>query len=377
MQIYNAYRSLRLWVIMSLTASEVASLSATLLYWEIAEYSFGGLVALACFGEYAADFTNWFTSGDESKKRRLAKKSTLLLIASLALELICLVRTNQLSSRLFGSLADKASEAYSKSEAAERKAKDASDALGETTRLAGEAKTVATGAKTVADNAARISSRAVKDAEDAKRYAGSIKGIADQAKTVAEQGLATARVARQEATEVQALVEATRQQVGILEASVARIKATRVLVDPDGLVTALRQYEGTEYGFSAVNGDSDSTDLLAAIERVLRRAGWKRVDQPGSLQEIGIPVDGVTVYVAQLPRTGIGIAVQSTEPIGLLSTLASINLEMLPPHVAAAIALRSGLHSAIIPTEEMPPHLVDAGPGFSWVVLISVGKYKP
>src|SRR2546428_470328 len=44
----------------------------------------------------AADFTNWFTGGIEERKELLAKGSTLLLVGSLALELICLVRTNQL-----------------------------------------------------------------------------------------------------------------------------------------------------------------------------------------------------------------------------------------------------------------------------------------
>ena len=103
---------------MTLTASEVASLSALLTWWERAEYLFAGLVAVACAGEYIADFTNWFTNGIEERKKWLAKTSTLLLIASLVLELVCLGRTNSLSGRLIGSLSDKAEAANAKSQSA-------------------------------------------------------------------------------------------------------------------------------------------------------------------------------------------------------------------------------------------------------------------
>lgn len=90
----------------------VAMTSSTALEcWEIAEYCFAGLVTLACFGDYVADFTNWFTGGDERRKTSLRKRSTLVLVASLALELICLVNTNIQSSRLIGSLRDLANDA--------------------------------------------------------------------------------------------------------------------------------------------------------------------------------------------------------------------------------------------------------------------------
>jgi len=68
---------------MSLTASVVASLSRSLTGWERAEYVCAGFVALACAGEYIADFTRWFTGGAKEKKEKLAKGSTLLLIVAL------------------------------------------------------------------------------------------------------------------------------------------------------------------------------------------------------------------------------------------------------------------------------------------------------
>src|SRR6267378_7769407 len=110
---------------MSLTPSDVASLASSLSRWETAEYTFAGLVVLACFGEFAADFTNWFTGGIEERKKLLAKGSTLLLVGSLALELICLVRTNQLSGRIIGSLDEGARDAGEKSQIALTKSENA------------------------------------------------------------------------------------------------------------------------------------------------------------------------------------------------------------------------------------------------------------
>src|SRR5215471_18399386 len=101
-----------------MTTSDVASLSKLLSRWEVGEYICAGLVTLACAGEYIAEFTNWLTSGIEERKKKLGKRSTLLLVASLSLELVCLVRTNSLSGQLIGSLSDKAVSADTKAQSA-------------------------------------------------------------------------------------------------------------------------------------------------------------------------------------------------------------------------------------------------------------------
>jgi hypothetical protein len=108
---------------MTLISSDVASLTKSLSRWEVAEYICAGFVTIACFGEYVADFTDWFTGGIEEHKKRLAKISTLVLVAALSLELICLVKTNQLSTTVIGSLREVAEEADTKA----RAAKDESD----------------------------------------------------------------------------------------------------------------------------------------------------------------------------------------------------------------------------------------------------------
>jgi hypothetical protein len=96
---------------MTLTPSGIESLATALSRWEIAEYIFAGLVTVACFGEFVGEFTNWFTDGVEEAKDSIRKISTLALVAALSLELVCLVKTNDLSGRLIGSLGEKAEKA--------------------------------------------------------------------------------------------------------------------------------------------------------------------------------------------------------------------------------------------------------------------------
>jgi hypothetical protein len=165
---------------MALTPSEVASLARSLSLWEIAEYISAGLVTLACVGEYIADFKPWFTGGDKDKKEQLSKRSTLLLIASLSFELVCLVRTNQISGRVLGSLDDKADAASRKSEQAIINADSAITKAGDAQKSANEA----------ADAAARASDSAKKanrEAEIAKQRAEEVRKLAARANRQAEQ----------------------------------------------------------------------------------------------------------------------------------------------------------------------------------------------
>lgn len=103
---------------MTLTAPDIGSLAHSLSHWEDAEYVFAGLVALACAGEYIANFTKKFREGPVECRESLEKRSTLLLIIALLLELICLVRTNQISGTVIGSIDEKANDASTKSQIA-------------------------------------------------------------------------------------------------------------------------------------------------------------------------------------------------------------------------------------------------------------------
>jgi hypothetical protein len=93
---------------MIFTAFDVSSLSQSLHRWEIAEYSCEALVVIACAGELVADF---FTRLPEKVRKHIGTWSTIVLILALAGGLKCLIKTNELSGSVIGSLGDKSEEA--------------------------------------------------------------------------------------------------------------------------------------------------------------------------------------------------------------------------------------------------------------------------
>src|SRR5580704_4400613 len=155
------------------TPPEIAALTAALSYWESAEYVCAGLVTVACAGEYIASFKNWFTGGIKERKERLEKRSTLLLIAALSAELVCLVRTNQLSSRVIGSLDDLAEEASTRSQEALADADTASGGAKIALNDSAAAKESATKAETLAHGARREADSFENDIVLAKNQAAS------------------------------------------------------------------------------------------------------------------------------------------------------------------------------------------------------------
>jgi hypothetical protein len=75
----------------------------SVLSWEFVEYSGTIIVIVACWGEYEADFGK-IVSKCEHIKERLAKLSTIILIAGLAIELLGLFKTSQQSSKVIEDL---------------------------------------------------------------------------------------------------------------------------------------------------------------------------------------------------------------------------------------------------------------------------------
>ena len=137
---------------MILTASSVSDLSNTLAWWERGEYVFSFVVAAACFGEYVADFIpRWYATGDakrdEKRKDSISKTSTLVLVAALVFEMVCVIRSNSLSGQVIGSINELATSAAEQSKTAldnagkaQTLAKSASDAAGSAKGTADEAK---------------------------------------------------------------------------------------------------------------------------------------------------------------------------------------------------------------------------------------------
>jgi hypothetical protein len=155
-------------------------MSESLSRWELAEYISTGLVTLACIGEYIADFTNWFTGGEKGRKERLTKASTLLLIAALAAELLCVVRTNQLSGGVIESLGDKATEA-------DGKARQALTDSGSALTKSAQALAVSGLSKDSADSAGKEADQALNGATlDAARVAVLNGKLADRTLTDAQ-----------------------------------------------------------------------------------------------------------------------------------------------------------------------------------------------
>src|ERR1019366_3016874 len=176
---------------MIFTSSDLASL---LHRWELAEYISEAFVILACAGELVADFgARWLT---EEHKKHLERRSTILLVAALSASLVCLVRTNELSGNVIGSLGDKAEEADTKarkaiadSSTALFQAKDALTKSGEAAESLGKAEDEASKAQTASSNALTLAHDARQEADSFEKDIASAKKQA----TEAEAHLAEAR----------------------------------------------------------------------------------------------------------------------------------------------------------------------------------------
>jgi hypothetical protein len=229
---------------MSLTASEVGSLTRTIEKWELAEYICAGLVTLACFGEYVADFTKWWMRGGlwkflglmEKRKDALGKLSTLVLISALALELICLVKTNQLSGLVVGSLSERSEEAFNK----------ASNALEDANRATAAASTALTVGR------------------EARQEAGSFKADIETAKkqsAEAESHLAEAvAMAKSEETELRKLE--------------SQVEPRTLIVEQQRSITAtLRRFSGRKVTVATYGLDGEGAAVGTQIIASLRAAG--------------------------------------------------------------------------------------------------------
>ena len=343
-----------------LASPDISSLSNSLSRWETAEYVYAGLVALACAGEYVADFTTWFTAGREERRKQLAKISTLVLIASLALELVCLVKTNSLSGLLIGSLSERAeradqkartaitdsSTALSQARDAQARAGAAQDSLGRAQDEANKAQSAATSALTLARGAREEADSFERDIVSAKKQAAD-----------AESHLAEAL-----------------KRAAVTSAELDRIKSPRSLTDVSGLVDILRPFGGTEFKFESVFADDESIHLLRQINAALESAGWKRIKQSGMNLSIPTVQLGQNDLVNTDVSTGTLVIVESTEP---MEALESLPRDKLPSNVRIAIILNEAIISHMSPPESLTPqNRVSVSPGSSTVIRIKVGK-KP
>jgi hypothetical protein len=251
---------------MTLTASDVASLTATMGYWEDTEYFCAFLVAVACFGEYVADFTKWWERNGiwsrlgpiEERKEHLAKLSTLVLIVALVAETVCLVRTNQLSSTLTGALGDRAMMAFSdadnailQADNAVKKSQNAEDTSGRAIDMSGQAEKAANRAVTLARSARQEADSFEKDIGSAVKQAGEAEAHLKDALARAEAAASLANGyekqiedARRDAAEAKALLADARQLAADAKAGVTRLRSHRSINNPEALIKVLSAYSG-------------------------------------------------------------------------------------------------------------------------------------
>jgi hypothetical protein len=229
---------------MIFTASDVSSLAASLGRWEWAEYASCALVALGCTGEYIAEFTDCWTGGLKERKDRLAKRSTLLLISALALELMCLVKTNSISGMLIGSLSEKAGAAETKAQSAFDKSALAESKAGNASTLAGDALTDSKAAKDVAGEAQEKVGTVAKQADDLlTKY------------VKAEKELEEERKARAEYEAKNAPRRLSSEQANLIKSRMLRFKVWKINIFADGKNTEI-------------------VDFANDLEKVFRDAGF-------------------------------------------------------------------------------------------------------
>ena len=143
---------------MILTASDVSSVSSSLTRWEWAEYIAEAFVVLGCLGELVADVGKKRLG--ESRSERLERWSTIVLIVALVVSLTALVRTNELSGFVIGSLGDRADRADGKAQTALTDSATASRMAAQAKSTAGAAKTEADDSKATADQVFSVADNA-------------------------------------------------------------------------------------------------------------------------------------------------------------------------------------------------------------------------
>jgi hypothetical protein len=209
-----------------------SSVSTSLTRWEWTEYIAEAFVVLGCLGELVAEVgEKWL---GERRSRRLERWSTVVLILALMVSLKALVRTNELSGFVIGSLGDKADRADAKAQTA---LTDSATASGE----AAQSKSTAEGAKTEADSADK------------------------------------------ELDTVQSQVAAVSKKAQTLDWTMAQVQflSSRYLLDPAGLKTELSAFRGMPIIFRSYLNEGDGYFLCKSIVSVAKEAGILPTDQCG------------------------------------------------------------------------------------------------
>lgn len=178
----------------------------------------------------------------------------------------------------------------------------------------------------------------------------------------------------QAAAQAQAQVAGAMAEAAKANLELAKIKSPRTFALPQETLSALQQFPGTEYTFSAVAGDEESVSFLKQIDSVLQSAGWKRVKPDQT------PVMGINVFGDNDFRVTIGILKGIKVEVGC--AMDADALQQIPPSTwPMAVKLAGGFRNAVV-ASTTPSSEGNAAPsvvilrGLSEVIRISVGS-KP
>jgi len=269
-----------------------SSLIDSLSFWEYVEYAAETIVVVGALGEFVAEF-GYFPRGARNQERRqgLGKLAALFLIVGLAIELVALVRTNQLSSTAIAALNKAASDSNQKAEQA---------------ILKGESATAT--AKGFESQIAAANARAA-EAEAQVAVANS-----ESREAVAKVREAQAHIAQAQRAAADARQEAARLNKIAEDERLARVKIEERIagwrLDSEGqkrLSKKLSAFPATPFDLFV---NPSEASFMETLDGLMVSSGWKRrlpiqakdgqpfailVDDKAAI----LLVEGITVEVAQ------------------------------------------------------------------------------
>jgi hypothetical protein len=213
---------------MLLFTSEVSSIDALMEFWEWIEYMAEVFVIVGCVGEYLADFTKIKT---EDWRHHLSRASLIVLTLALAIELVALVRTNNLSGKEIALLNAETASANERAKKLDLSILGLELKTAEAQREAESAKATAKGFEAqIADAEARvrIADAQIASANAASKDAVARVSVADTRSAEASAKAESFRLDIAKANERTAQADLARRQ---LEMQLTQMFAPRVLSD--------------------------------------------------------------------------------------------------------------------------------------------------
>lgn len=250
---------------MILLSSELAS---SLHRWELAEYISEGFVIAGCAGELVALIRRI----PKRCREQIVTWSTVILVLALTIGLKCLMKTNELSGMVIGSLGEKAEQADNKAKAAVvdsstalSQAKDALNKAGEAQSSLARAEVEAKGAQMAASNALTLSSGARKEADSFEQDIKSAKEQAASAESHLAEALQKAADANRRLGEEESKRAAIEQ----------RIAARRLTAEQKNeLISVLKPFAPTMVSLAWTGpGGQESADFASDFNDAILGAG--------------------------------------------------------------------------------------------------------